>query len=50
MIDDDNVLRKPGFLTKNGQPYSLALTNRKGEPHEATEFMVNMKTCRTVSL
>ena len=44
MIDDDNVLRLPGFLTKNGQPYSLALTNRKGEPYEATAFMVNMKT------
>jgi len=44
MIDDDNVLRMPGFLTKNGQPYSLALTNRKGEPYEATAFIVNMKT------
>ena len=44
MIDDDNVLRMPGFLTKNGQPYSLALTNRKGEPYEATAFLVNMKT------
>ena len=44
MIDGDNVLRMPGFLTKNGQPYSLALTNRKGEPYEATAFMVNMKT------
>ena len=44
MIDDDNVLRMPGFLTKNGQPYSLALTNRKGEPYEATTFMVKMKT------
>jgi hypothetical protein len=41
MIDDDNVLRMPGFLTKNGQLYSLALTNRKGEPYEATTFMVN---------
>ena len=44
MIDDDNVLRMPGFLTKNGQPYSLALTNRKGEPYDATTFMVKMKT------
>jgi len=44
MIDDDNVLRMPGFLTKNGQPYYLALTNRKGEPYEATAFIVNMKT------
>jgi len=44
MMDDDNVLRMPGFLTKNGQPYSLALTNGKGEPYEATAFMVNMKT------
>jgi len=42
MIDDDNVLRMPGFLTKNGQPYSLALTNRKGEPYEATAFIVNI--------
>jgi uncharacterized protein DUF1778 len=44
MIDDDNVLRMPGLLTKNGQPYSLALTNRKGAPYKRPHFMVNMKT------
>jgi integrase len=44
MIGDDNVLRMPGFLTKNGQPYSLPLTNKKAEPYDETAFMVNMKT------
>ena len=44
MIDDDKVFRMPGFLTKNGLPYSLSLTNRKGEPYEGTAFLVDMET------
>lgn len=43
MIDHDNVLRMPGFLTKNGEPYSLALTDEVGRPYAETEFMVTMK-------
>lgn len=43
MIDHDNVLRMPGFLTKNGEPYSLALTDENGRPYEETAFMVEMK-------
>jgi integrase len=27
-------------LTKNGQPYSLALTNKDGEPYDATAFLL----------
>jgi len=43
MIDHDNVLRMPGFLTKNRQPYSLVLTDDKGKPYPQFEFMVKMK-------
>jgi integrase len=43
MIDKDNVLRMPGFLTKNKEPYSLALANESGKPYAETAFMVNMK-------
>jgi integrase len=43
MVDKDNVLRMPGFLTKNKEPYSLALTDENGKPYEALAFMVRMK-------
>jgi integrase len=43
MIDQNNVLTMPGFLTKNKEPYSLALTDENGEPYPETAFMVNMK-------
>lgn len=43
MIDKDNVLRMPGFLTKNKEAYSLALTDENGKPYEETAFMVKMK-------
>jgi integrase len=43
MIDQDNVLHMSGFLTKNDQPYSLALTNRDGKPYDGTAYLVNMK-------
>jgi integrase len=43
MIDEDNVLRMSGFLTKNKKPYSLALTNSKGEAYPATKFLVERK-------
>jgi integrase len=33
----------PGFLTKNGEPYSLALTDENGRPYVETAFMVKMK-------
>jgi integrase len=46
MVHHDNVLRMPGFLTKNGEPYSLALTDENGRPYEETAFMVNMKQRR----
>ena len=42
MIDRD-VLRLSGFLTKNKEAYSLALTDEKGEPYAETAFMVSMK-------
>lgn len=43
MIDKDNVLRMPGFLTKNKEPYSLALADENGTPYQETAFIVNMK-------
>jgi integrase len=43
MIENDNVLRMPGFLTKNGEAYSLALTDESGKPSAETAFLVNMK-------
>jgi len=43
MIGEDNVLRMSGFLTKNKEAYSLALTNSKGEAYPATKFMVARK-------
>jgi integrase len=43
MIDKDNVLRMPGFLTKNKQPYSLALTDEAGKPYAETAFMITTK-------
>jgi integrase len=43
MIDKDNVLRMPGFLTKNREAYSLALADENGKPYAETAFMVNMK-------
>jgi integrase len=43
MIEKDNVLRMSGFLTKNKEPYSLALTDESGTPYAETAFMVNMK-------
>jgi integrase len=43
MIDKDNVLRMPGFMTKNKEPYSLALADETGKPYAETAFMVNMK-------
>jgi integrase len=43
MIDKDNVLRMPGFLTKNKEAYSLALTDENGKPYAETAFMVNCK-------
>ena len=46
MIDDDDVLHMPGVLTKNGLPYSLSLTNKKGEPYDAIAFVVDIKTRR----
>jgi integrase len=43
MIEEDNVLRMPGFTTKNGVAYSLALTDESGMPYADTAFLVNMK-------
>jgi integrase len=43
MVDKDNVLRMPGFLTKNKEAYSLALTDKSGKPYAETAFLVNMK-------
>jgi integrase len=43
MIDQDNILRMPGFLTKSGNPYSLTLTDANGKPYEGTEYLVNME-------
>ncbi len=43
MIENDNVLRMPGFLTKNGDAYSLALANEHGEAYAEMAFLVNMK-------
>jgi integrase len=43
MVTDENVLRMSGFLTKNGDAYSLALTDEHGEPYAGTEFLVNQK-------
>jgi hypothetical protein len=43
MIENDNVLRMPGFLTKSGEAYSLALTDESGKPYAETAFLVNMK-------
>src|SRR5690242_21512570 len=43
LFRSDNVLRMPGFLTKNKEPYSLALTDENDEPYAETAFMVNMK-------
>ena len=43
MVEKDNVLRMPGFLTKNKEAYSLALTDENGKPYAETAFMVNMK-------
>jgi integrase len=43
MIEDDNVLRMPGFMTKNGDPYSLVLVDENGDPYPDTAFLVKMK-------
>jgi integrase len=46
MIGHDNVLRMPGFLTKNGEPYSLVLTDERGIAYRPFEFMVKMRDRR----
>jgi integrase len=43
MIEQDNVLRMTGFLTKNKEAYSLTLTDEIGKPYAETAFLVNMK-------
>lgn len=40
MIDSDDVLRMPGFLTKNGSPYTLALTDKDGDAFTGCEYLV----------
>lgn len=43
MIDENQVLIVPGIRTKSGQPYSLPLVNKKGEPYHFTTKIVNTK-------
>jgi integrase len=44
MIDKHGVLTMSGFLTKNGQPYTLPLKNAKGEAYDFAAPLFERKT------